>query len=494
MIVIPFERSIDWRRPPLITFALVAINLLVFLGFQLDDRREIAEVKRYYYESGLAEIELPRYRAYLERRGDDGFVERFGDHLDDPRAPWFDRLIADSDFLAKLEAGEIIAADEAVHERWRGLRANVEGRLANTTVWGHGLRPEQPELADFLTHMFLHGGLFHLIGNMIFLIALGLLVEVALGSLAFTGLYLLGGLGAVGLFMAVHPSSVVPLVGASGAVSGLMGLCAVLYGMRRIRFFYFIGVYFDYVRAPALVLLALWLGKELAQFLLFADTSGVAYTAHIGGLLTGAIAGTGLRFGTRQVDEAILDEPKEQEAFDRRLAEANGHLDAMEPERARPLFERLAREYPNNIRVLEGLFRSARFRPASEAYHQVVQRILTLDTDIEGAGELMLEAFRDYRSRARPKPRLNARNIERIVDLLLRYKAADEAEPLVRAGLKHPERFQGISRLAVRLAEALLRAGQRDKARTLCGQIIEQLPGTEAAKRAERALTRVRSH
>jgi len=493
MIVIPFERSIDWRRPPLVTFALVAINVLAFLGFQLDDQREVGEAKAYYYESGLAEIELPRYKAYLQAHGGERFVERFGEHLADPRAPWFQKLISDSDFLGKLDRGEIIDPDDPDHARWQDLRSNFEGRLDNATVWDHGFRPAEPEASDFLTHMFLHGGLFHLIGNMIFLIALGLLVEIAMGSLVFTGLYLLTGLGAVGLFMAVHPSSVEPLVGASGAVSGLMGLCAVIYGMRRIRFFYFIGVYFDYVRAPALVLLALWLGKELAQFVWFAEGSSVAYTAHIGGLVTGALAGTALRFGTRQVDEAALDEPRAQEEFDRRLAEANARLDAMEPERARPLFERLEREHPDNFHVLDGLFRATRFRPASEEYHRVVHRILRLDPEREEAGQLMLTAFRDYRSRARPKPRMDAATIERVIDLLLRHGAPDEAEPLVRAGLKNAERFGDIAQLAVRLAEALMRCGQRDKARALCQQLAQRFPDTEAARRADRVLTRVRA-
>lgn len=493
MLVIPFERPIDWRRPPLVTLTLVLVNVLVFLLFQLDDRRELAEVKSYYYDSGLAEIELPHYKTYLEQQGADAFVERFGEHLQDPAAPWFDRLIRDDAFLTRLQAERVITPSDPDYERWRSLRARVDARLESTTTWGFGLRPAAAEPVDCLTHMFLHGGVFHLVGNMIFLIALGLLVEIALGSGAFLGLYVLGGLGAVGLFMGVHPDSMTPLVGASGAVAGLMGLCSVLYGRRPIRFFYFIGVYFDYVRAPALVLLVLWLGKEAIQYWQFADTSSVAYTAHMGGLITGAVAGLALRFGTNQVDEAALDEHKHREAFDRRVAEANQYLDAMEPERARPLFERLAREYPDELVVLDGLFRAARFRPGEQAYHDVVQRILALDPDREGAGELMLKAFRDYRDRARPKPKMGPATIERMIDLLLRHGAAEEAEPLVRAGLKRPDRFHQIGQLGLRLARKRLQAGDRDKARAICRALTEQFAGTDVAQQAERLMTRISS-
>lgn len=493
MLIIPFERPIDWRRPPLATIALVAINVLVFLLFQLDDQRELAEVKQYYYDSGLAEIELPRYKAYLDEQGEEAFVDRFGEQLDNPATPWFNKLISDNEFLRDLKAERIITPEDDAYGRWQSLRSNLEQRLDSTTVWGFGLRPAAADGIDFITHMFLHGGLFHLIGNMIFLVALGLLVEIAMGSVVFLGLYVLGGLGAVGLFMGLHPDGFTPLVGASGAVSGLMGLCSVLYGLRPIRFFYFVGVYFDYVRAPALVLLALWLGKEVIQYLQFAEVSGVAYTAHIGGLVTGAIAGAALRFTTNQVDEDVLDEHKRQEEFDQRLAQANGYLHAMEPERARPLFERLAREHPNNLAVLDGWFRAARFRPSETTYHDVAHRIFALDPDREGAPELMLTAFRDYRVRARPKPRMAPQTLERIIEVLLRHGTAEEAESLVQTGLKHPDRFQGIAELGVRLAQKLLRAGERDKARKLCRQLIDQFPGTETARRAERVMTRISS-
>jgi len=493
MLIIPFERPIDWRRPPLATIVLVTLNVLVFLLFQLDDHRELGQVKSFYYESGLAQIELPHYKSYLEEHGEEAFVERFGDYVEDPSAPWFDKMMRDDEFLRRLKSEQIVTPSDSDYTRWRKLRTDLEERLDSTTVWGYGLRPADTSGVELVTHMFLHGGVFHLIGNMIFLVALGLLVEIAMGSLAFLGLYLVAGLGAVGLFIGLHPQSLTPLVGASGAVAGLMGLCSVVYGRRPIRFFYFVGVYFDYVRAPALALLALWLGKELIQYWQFAEVSGVAYTAHIGGLVTGAVAGAGLRFATHQIDEDVLDEHKRQEEFDRRIAEANQYLDELEPERARPLFERLQRQHPDDLQVLDGLFRANRFRPGDPAYHDVVHRILALDPNRDGATELILAAFRDYRARARPKPRVDPTTIERMVDLLLRHGSAEEAEPLVRAGLKHPERFPHIPDLVLRLAQKQLRTGERDKARALCRELIDRFPQSDAAHQAERLLTRVSS-
>lgn len=491
MLIIPFDRPIDWRRPPVITFALVAVNVLVFLVFQLDDGREMQRVKDYYYESGLAEIELPRYRDWLEAQGEDPFVEHFGDRIDDPATPWFGRLISDADFTRRLAAGKVIGPEHPDHERWQRGREGLALRLDQTTVWGHGLRPAESEPSTFLTHMFLHGGWFHLIGNMIFLITLGLLVEVALGSLVLVGLYLLSGLGAVGLFIAAYPQGLMPLVGASGAIAGLVGLCGVLYGLRRIRFFYFIGFYFDYVKAPALVLMGLWLGKEIYQYIRFSEISNVAFTAHIGGILTGAVAGVAVRFGTRAVDEEAMDEPERNAAFESELGAAHEYLTALEPDRARARFERMARDWPDSIQVLDGLFRASRFAPASDAYHDAVHRILRLEPKDDETAELMLTAFRDYRRRARPKPKLGGAILERVIDLLLRRGTAAEAAPLVQAALKHPQRFSGIEETAIRLARKYQREGQRDRARSIYHYLLRDFPDSAAARQAERALTEV---
>ncbi|MDZ7748083.1 MAG: rhomboid family intramembrane serine protease [Halofilum sp. (in: g-proteobacteria)] len=201
MLLIPFDRPIDWRRPPVVTLALLVANLLAYLLFQLDDGRELHGVKSHYYESGLARIELPHYRDYLARQGAGRFLDAYGERVDDPRAPWFARLHGDDAFLQRLHAGAVVTPADPAHERWQRLRAQHAERLEGTTVWGHGLRPAAASAPDLLSHMFLHGGVFHLVGNMVFLVALGLLVEVALGGLVPAGLCLLGGLGAAGLFV-----------------------------------------------------------------------------------------------------------------------------------------------------------------------------------------------------------------------------------------------------------------------------------------------------
>lgn len=493
MLLIPFDRPIDWRRPPLVTFTLVVVNVLIFLGVQLDDGQEMAEVEWYYYESGLAAMELPHYREYLRRHGNAEFLEQYGDRIDEPGTPWFGLLLTDADFNRRLESGRVIGPEDPDHAAWRDRRERLEERLDRTTIWGLGLRPSEMDPVTFLTHLFLHGNVIHLAGNMLFLVALGLLVEAALGSAVLLGLYLLAGLGAAGLFIALDPGGVTPLVGASGAIAGLMGLAGVLYGTRRIRFFYFIGVYFDYVKAPALVLLALWFGKELFEYIRLSDLSNVAYAAHMGGIVAGALAGAALRFGTQAVDEEALDEHRRKEALEQRLAEAEKRLRAMEPERARALFEGLAREHPDEPRVLDGLFRACRFAPAGEPYHRVARRILARPVNDADAAQLFLAVFRDYFARAKPKPRVSNAQVDRAIDLLLREGLTDEAEPLINAALRRPERFPRADEHLLRLASRRQQAGERQRARKLYRRLLEQFPDHASARQAESALTLIES-
>jgi membrane associated rhomboid family serine protease len=153
----------------------------------------------------------------------------------------------------------------------------------STIRWG--LIPNEPSLVTLLSSQFMHGDWFHLLGNMLFLIMFGIAMERHWGARRFLPAYLLCGIGAGLLFIASAPNSGIPLVGASGAISGLMGLFAGTFRLRKLEFFYTLGFFFGSFRAPALVLFPVWLGWELIQAATM--NSNVAYMAHAGGLLTG---------------------------------------------------------------------------------------------------------------------------------------------------------------------------------------------------------------
>ena len=142
-----------------------------------------------------------------------------------------------------------------------------------------------------LTSMFLHGGWLHLIGNMWFLWLFGNNVEDSTGHGRYLVFYLLSGLAAAAAQTLVNPSSAIPMVGASGAISGVMGAYIVLYPRVRIHMLIFLGFFITRAVVPAYVMLGYWLLLQIVGGLptLAAEGGGVAFWAHAGGFLAGAL-------------------------------------------------------------------------------------------------------------------------------------------------------------------------------------------------------------
>jgi len=154
--------------------------------------------------------------------------------------------------------------------------------------------PDQaPYWLTILTSMFLHGSLLHLAGNMLFLWIFGNNIEDSMGRLTFVVFYLLGGVAALGLQVAMDPNSLIPTVGASGAIAGVLGAYARLYPRARVVTLIIIIIFFTVVTLPALLVLGLWFLLQLLPAFsepVGSTGGGVAYFAHIGGFLFGVLA------------------------------------------------------------------------------------------------------------------------------------------------------------------------------------------------------------
>jgi membrane associated rhomboid family serine protease len=147
-----------------------------------------------------------------------------------------------------------------------------------------------PPWATLLTSMFLHGGWFHLIGNMVFLWIFGNNVEESLGRGRYLLLYLGCGIVAALTQALSSPASHVPMVGASGAIAGVLGAYLLLYPWSNVHVFLWIIIFFRIVTVPAATLLGLWFAMQLASGLLRPPGSpGVAFWAHVGGFVAGLV-------------------------------------------------------------------------------------------------------------------------------------------------------------------------------------------------------------
>jgi membrane associated rhomboid family serine protease len=142
-----------------------------------------------------------------------------------------------------------------------------------------------------LTSMFMHGGWLHIIINMWFLALFGDNVEDAMGYVRFVIFYLLCGFGAVAVQLFASPDSGLPMIGASGAIGGVMGAYALLYPKAPVHMLIFLGFFFFRVIVPAYFMLGYWFLLQVVSAMSTMDSKagGVAFAAHVGGFLTGIV-------------------------------------------------------------------------------------------------------------------------------------------------------------------------------------------------------------
>jgi rhomboid family protein len=149
--------------------------------------------------------------------------------------------------------------------------------------------PDLPSpVLTIFTSMFMHGGWFHVGGNMLYLGIFGNNVEDTLGHLRYLLFYLASGVAAALAQVAISPTSDVPMVGASGAVSGVLGAYLLLFPHAHVTTLIILGFFFRVVKVPALIVLGFWIVLQVLNGLgSFGARGGVAFFAHIGGFLAG---------------------------------------------------------------------------------------------------------------------------------------------------------------------------------------------------------------
>src|SRR5690606_23748275 len=239
MLIIPIQDRINWRRPPLLALALVLANILMNV-FSLSHDRPHEQALDELDTAALAHYEWPLLLEYLQesdvmawheaREANEALAEQIlWQH-------WFDREWDQHVHQVWTTLGEVDSG-------WRTAREKLE-QHRNALSWVRwGFTPAEPTLAAAIISMFLHGDHWHLFGNMVFLLLFAPALERHWGALKLFMIYLVTGFSASLLHWAVDTNSTIPGIGASGAVSGLMGAYVATYGLRKIEFFYTVGFF-----------------------------------------------------------------------------------------------------------------------------------------------------------------------------------------------------------------------------------------------------------
>ena len=165
------------------------------------------------------------------------------------------------------------------------------GAIPHNLLTFEKTQPIHP-LATVFSSMFLHGGLFHLGGNMLYLWIFGNNIEDRLGHLRFLVFYLAAGLVAAYAHALTEPASRIPMIGASGAVSGVLGAYLLLFPRARVHAIVILGFFWQVIRVPALIVIGFWAIIQLVSGIMtkgLLGHGGVAWFAHVGGFLFGLI-------------------------------------------------------------------------------------------------------------------------------------------------------------------------------------------------------------
>jgi rhomboid family protein len=266
--VLPLKDNIPTARFPIVTVAFIAINIAVFI-WQLSyptDPRLSSEVNLSNIDQSSLEYGALPYRITHPGKGQDCSVAAIN---------------------AQNEAGIVCPGTSDFDE--------AEQRAASGQAPPPIQLDQAPWWVTIFTSMFMHGGILHIVGNMLFLWVFGNNIEDSMGRPKFVLFYLLAGLVALYSQAALDPGSTAPTIGASGAVAGVLGAYALLHPHARVLTLIFIIFFVTLVEIPALILLGIWF---ILQFIPaigevavnVGGGGGVAYFAHVGGFLFGLAA------------------------------------------------------------------------------------------------------------------------------------------------------------------------------------------------------------
>lgn len=378
MLILPLHRRLNAANFPYVTLFLILVNALVYFGWQQrSDDQSIGDALAYYQRVDLGRVEMPAYQAWLKERGRPLPAVPADMAAELPPALIAAHIIhEDAEFLAALRADKVITPDQGGYASWRPLRTEFDALLDSGFTQKHLMRFDSVDPTRMFSAMFLHGDAGHLIGNMIFLAVLGLLVEGALGAGLFLALYLLGGMGGQLASLAWHWGETGGGLGASGAIAALMGAFCVVWGMRKVRFFYWFFIFFDYVRAPALLLLPVWLGWELFS-LISASGSNISFEAHAAGIAGGALLGWGVVTLGWEKRSFMDEEPSDTRVEARHdFSRAQALLGKLEIPAAKALLAPMLQLASPSLPVLMAWYRCCRYEPGRPNLADALRRVL----------------------------------------------------------------------------------------------------------------------
>lgn len=354
-MLIPIRHeNMSARRWPVVTLTLIAVNVLAFVltnsAIQEQDAALAkAKVQLLMLAATHPQLNIPPDAQQL--------VTTFREHnpdawkqLQHPSQELTDFAGTDAEPASQFST-QVLDSVDPLQAKMDDLASRYQQLASQAITENYAFVPAHPNPISYLTANFLHGGWLHLIGNMWFLWLAGFVLEDAWGRPLYTIFYLVAGAVALQIHAWMNVGSLVPTLGASGAIAALMGAFLVRFPKMRIEMMWLFGFRFRAYRfkAPAYTLLPLWLLLEVFYGSAFGNSSGVAHWAHVGGFVFGAIAATALHYsGLEQKANAAIEKEVSWEA-DPEIQQATDLLDQGQFDAAATLLNTYLAAHPDSL-------------------------------------------------------------------------------------------------------------------------------------------------
>lgn len=327
MIIVPTEKRFDWKHTPVILILIVLANILIFFLYQSGDDKKIESAMALYQKNGLFKQEWPLFKQYLIQIKDPSLDEHENAYKADDIANLSYAMISRGDFYNYLKADAFELIGYYSVDEWAGPRRTIHEKMMSVSYIAHGLQLPDFKAHQLITHQFLHGGLMHLLGNLIFLIICGFAVEAAIGHWRFALFYIASGVAGGLAHVLFHGDTHSTLVGASGSISGVMAMYLGIFRFKKIEFFYWFFVFVGYIRVPALLVFPFYIGKEIYSFYTN-EASNVAFMAHAGGFVAGALlVGALILMKRDMLNEEYIEEDQDLDTGREELTTVYKHLE-----------------------------------------------------------------------------------------------------------------------------------------------------------------------
>jgi len=373
-MLIPIRHeNMEARRWPVITIGLIVLNTVIFLithGTMEQQSPEISSTKTHILLlAGMhPELHMPPDARQL--------VDDF--KAANPSA-WAQVQNPSRDLIDGWDARIRLMEDPAaLQTEMDSLGAKYSELTTSSLQDKYAFIPAHPRPLTYLTANFLHGGWLHLIGNMWFLWLAGFVLEDAWGRPLYAVFYLIAGAAALQFYAWTNSGSIVPCVGASGAVAALMGAFVVRFPKMKIEMLWLFGFRTYRFQAAAYWLLPLWALAEVFYGTLFGKMSGVAHWAHVGGFAFGALGATALHYSGLEKRVHAKVEKQLTWACDPEIERANQHMEHGQFDEAVAVLQPLVSANPNSMDAWNLLRQIYWRRNELPAYHEATAKTCEL--------------------------------------------------------------------------------------------------------------------